>query len=56
MLEPDPKTSTAVDSFKDGHVTTSHPVNDEGLMDVLGAIRVAPKDGKGGHRKKKRVR
>jgi nucleolar protein 9 len=52
VLEPEPKTSSAIDGFH----TASLPVEDKGLIDVLGAIRVAPKDEKGGHRKKKRVR
>lgn len=56
VLEPEPKTSSAVEGFQGGHPTASLPVEDKRLIDVLGAIRVAPKDEKGGHRKKKRVR
>jgi nucleolar protein 9 len=55
VLEAEPKASSAVDGFQDGHTTASLPVDDRGLIDVLEAIRVAPKDEKGGKRKKKRV-
>lgn len=55
VLEPEQAPST-VKGITGEHLAISHSVKDTALDDVLGAIRAAPKDEKGGHGKKKRAR
>jgi nucleolar protein 9 len=55
-LQREVKVPSATEGFADEHAATLHPVKDKVLDDVLGAIRAAPKDEKGGHGKKKLAR